>query len=89
MYSTTVEIVNPTGLHARPASDFVKEAKKYASDISIARAGEERSVNAKSIVHLLTLGLSKGSIVEITAEGDDETQAADGLAELIRNGLGE
>ncbi|KUO72667.1 MAG: hypothetical protein APF77_00565 [Clostridia bacterium BRH_c25] len=80
-----VTIVNKTGLHARPASDFVKEASKYKSDIKIDFNG--RSINAKSIINVLSAGLSAGSIIVISAEGDDEQQAVDGLVTLIETKL--
>ena len=89
MYSRTVTIVNESGLHARPASDFIKAASGFKSRINIKRTGSPKSVNAKSIVSLLTLGLEKGAEVELSAEGEDETQAVDFLFDLIESGLSE
>ena len=73
MYTRQTTIANVTGLHARPASDFIAAANKFESDITIRRLqGEDtEEANAKSIVHLLTLGLSQGEDVEISAEGGD------------------
>jgi phosphocarrier protein len=82
-------IRNKTGLHARPASEFIKEAEKYTSKITIKRLDEEDAVNAKSIVMLLSLGLGKDTEVEISAKGDDEQQAVDNLVALIDSGFGE
>ena len=67
MYSKTVKITNPTGLHARPASEFVQAASKFKSDITIQRIDEEGAAkaNAKSILILLSLGLVSGAEVEI------------------------
>lgn len=89
MYKKTVTIKNKTGLHARPASDFVKEAAKFSSKITIRRLDEEDEANAKSIVFLLSLGIGQGTEVEISAKGDDERQAVDSLVALIESGFGE
>ena len=82
-----VTIVNPTGLHARPASVFVKEANKYKSEIVII-SGEKR-INGKSIVKLMSTALKKGTIIAIEATGEDEETAASALADLVRGGFGE
>ena len=89
MYKRTATILNKSGLHARPASDFVKEAAKFNSKITIKRLDEDEEANAKSIVFLLSLGISQGTEVEISALGDDEQQAADALAAMIESGFGE
>ena len=91
MKSARVTIINPTGLHARPATEFVSKAKQFGSRITIKNTSQEVSgpVNAKSIIHLLTLGLSQGSVAEITAEGEDEAAAVEALAQLVASGLGE
>lgn len=89
MQKKETTIVNSTGLHARPAAEFVAAAKKYESKITIGKAGEEKQVNAKSIVLLLSLGVSKGTKVEIAADGPDEQQAVDGLVALLESGFGE
>lgn len=89
MYKRTTTIVNPTGLHARPASDFVKTATQFQSHIEIKKVDDDDEVNAKSIVFLLSLGLGKGTEVEISAEGEDEQTAVDTLVELIESGFGE
>jgi phosphocarrier protein HPr len=91
MITRQTEVKNPTGLHARPASDFVTEAKKYASKITIRNLNAEgtEAVNAKSIIRVLTLGMGQSSQVEIAAEGDDEAQAVHALITLIDGGFGE
>lgn len=89
MYKKKTVIINKTGLHARPAADFVKEAKKFSADITIKRAGGEDAANAKSIFRLLGLCLEQFAEVEISAEGTDEKQAVDSLAALIDSGFGE
>ena len=90
MYERKVEIINHSGLHARPASEFVEMASKFESSIEIARFGEESDVvNAKSMVFLLTLGLSQGETAVIYANGPDEQEAVETLVELIESGFGE
>lgn len=89
MYKKTTTVLNKSGLHARPASDFVKEAGKFGSKITIRRLDEEEEANAKSIVFLLSLGIGQGVEVEISAKGDDEQQAVDSLVALIESGFGE
>jgi len=83
MKEATVTIVNETGLHARPASEFLKVANKFQSDITLIK--DNKSANAKSILGILTLGLSKGSKVTIRTEGTDEDAALATLVEFISN----
>ncbi|EDS71464.1 HPr family phosphocarrier protein [Anaerofustis stercorihominis] len=87
MYSKNVTITNPTGLHARPASQFVQTAAKFASEILLVKNGNE--INAKSIMGVMAGGLSQGTEIEIRANGADEQEAVDTLAALIENGFGE
>lgn len=90
MYSKVVVVRNPSGLHARPASEFVSKAKSFQSKISIRRSGDESEPkNAKSIIILLTLGVGQGEAVELQADGPDAQQAVDALAALIEGGFGE
>lgn len=89
MYKKSTLIKNCSGLHARPASEFIACAKKFNSKISIVRKDKDESINAKSIVLLLSLGLSKGEHVEICATGEDEVQSVDTLINLIDSGFGE
>lgn len=90
MVQKRVAIHNQSGLHARPASEFVECAESFESDILICRADEEEDeVNAKSMVLLLTLGLCQGDEAMLRAEGADEQKAVDTLAALIESGFGE
>ena len=90
MYKMTVTIKNPSGLHARPASTFIKTAGKYKSKIQIARTDHiENAVNAKSMVMLLSLSAARGASVCISAEGEDEQEAVTALATLFESGFGE
>ena len=88
MVTKKVEFINKTGLHARPASDFVMLAKKYESKITICKEGGE-PVNAKSVVRLLAEGIGQGTKVELAAEGPDEAEAIEALADLVASGFGE
>lgn len=90
MYSKSVVIKNTSGLHARPAADFVAAAKKFQSGISIAREEKpEEKVNAKSIISLLTMGITKDTRVRIVAEGTDEKEAVEELCAQIEKRFGE
>lgn len=88
MVTKQVEFINKTGLHARPASDFVMLAKKYESKITICKEGGE-PVNAKSVVRLLAEGIGQGIKAELAAEGPDEAEAIEALADLVASGFGE
>ena len=89
MYAKETKIINKSGLHARPASDFVKAAGQFDSKIEIKKVGSDNIANAKSIVFLLSMGLGQGTEVELMAEGLDEKEAVDTLAALIESGFGE
>lgn len=90
MYSKQTTVLNRSGLHARPASDFILEAKKYESSVTIKKADADASpVNAKSIARLLSQGIVQGDVIEIAAEGNDEQAAVDSLVALIETGFGE
>ena len=69
------------GLHARPAAQFVKTAKRFSSEIVVAKGGRE--ANAKSSLKIMTLGARKGDKLTIRADGDDAEEAVDALVELI------
>lgn len=87
MYSKKVTLQNPSGLHARPASIFIKTASPFKSNISIKRGDKE--ISAKSMLMLLSLGLSQGTEIEIIADGEDEVNAVDTLVELVNSRFGE
>ncbi|TCS95709.1 HPr family phosphocarrier protein [Hazenella coriacea] len=70
-----------TGLHARPAALFVQEANKFSSDIFVIK--EHKKVNAKSIMGIMSLAVSRGTEITITAEGSDEAEAVHALAEIV------
>jgi phosphotransferase system HPr (HPr) family protein len=81
MQKIEVEIRNETGLHARPASIFVKQAQKFQSTITVRL--NDRTINAKSILQVLALGADQGTMIEICADGQDEQQAIDTLADIL------
>jgi phosphocarrier protein len=90
MITREVTIINPSGMHARPAANFVAAAAKFSSDIRIRNLDPHGSaVNAKSMLMLLTLALAKGKRAELTADGVDEAQAMETLVKLIESGCGE
>ena len=90
MVNKQTAIINKTGLHARPASDFVLKAKTFESKITIRNLnGKGEAVNAKSILLLLAESMAQGTKVEISAEGPDEQQAVDTLVALMETGFGE
>ncbi|TDO90044.1 phosphocarrier protein [Halanaerobium saccharolyticum] len=76
-----VKINNETGLHARPASQLVNKAGKFVSKIEIMT--EDKEVNAKSIMGIMSLGLGKGDEIILRAEGDDAEAAVESLVEFI------
>lgn len=88
MVKKQVEIINKTGLHARPASDFVMAAKKFECKITVCREDGE-PVNAKSVVRLLAEGIGQGTVLEIAADGADEEAALAELVGLVESGFGE
>jgi phosphocarrier protein len=90
VYARQVTVWNKSGLHARPAANFVREAVKFKSSIKIARMSRpEASVNGKSLVLVLSLSVECNGQVEISAEGEDEQAAVDALVAIVNAGLGE
>lgn len=81
MFEKTVIIKNKTGLHARPASRFVQTANKFKSSIKLIK--DEKSIDAKSIIEVLSMGINQGSKVTISADGEDEKKAVNTLVELV------
>jgi phosphocarrier protein len=88
MYSRKIMIANPAGLHARSASDLVRCANRFASTITVGKTSDEKRVNAKSIVMVMSVGAANGSEIELSAEGADEREAVDSLARLLETGPG-
>jgi phosphocarrier protein HPr len=82
-----VRIVNRLGLHARAAARFVHVANRYRSRVTVTRDG--RTMDGKSILGILLLAASPGAVLVVSAEGEDEVQAVDALAELVDGRFGE
>ena len=82
-----VTIQNETGIHARPASMLVEKASSYESELQIAYEGQE--VNAKSIMGVMSLGISQDVEIIVRAEGADEEEALNTIVELIQSGFNE
>jgi phosphocarrier protein len=82
-----ITIVNKLGLHARAAAKFVTLASRFNSDIRVARGSRE--VNGKSIMGVMMLAAARGAVLELIADGADETEAAEALEQLIRERFGE
>ena len=87
MVSKEVVINNQVGLHARPATFFIQKANEYKCSIWVEK--EERRVNAKSLLGVLSLGIVKGTTIKIIADGADEDAAIATLAELIDSDFNE
>ena len=85
MYEEKVTLVNEIGLHARPASIFIREAVKHACDINVEKDG--RIYNAKSIMSVLSMSPGKGEEIIIKAQGDDDEEAVKSLVDLVENKL--
>ena len=87
MYTQEITVKNEVGLHARPATYFIQKANEFKSGIWVEK--EERRVNAKSLLGVLSLGIAKDTVITLIADGADEKEAVAALAELIENNFGE
>ena len=87
MISRSVTIKNSVGLHARPATFFIQKANSYKSAIWVEK--EDCRVNAKSLLGVLSLGISQGACITLIADGIDEAEAVEGLGALVESGFAE
>lgn len=87
MLQNTVVVQNQVGLHARPATFFIQKANEFKSSIWIEK--EDRRVNAKSLLGILSLGIVGGTTIKIIADGVDEEAAVKGLVDLVDSGFAE
>ena len=87
MYMKDVNVQNQIGLHARPATFFIQNANEFKSSIWVEK--EERRVNAKSLLGVLSLGIVGGTSIRIIADGADEQTAVDALVKLVETGFTE
>ena len=81
MYTREAVVNNQVGLHARPATFFIQKANEFKCSIWVEK--DERRVNAKSLLGVLSLGVVKGTAINLIADGVDEKEAVDGLIDLI------
>ena len=85
MVKREMTITNNIGLHARPATFFIQKANTFKASVWIEK--DDRKVNAKSLLGVLSMGIAKGMTVTLIADGQDETTAVDGLVQLIQTGF--
>ena len=83
MISREVTITNSIGLHARPATFFIQKANAYQSSVWVEK--DDRRVNAKSLLGVLSLGITKGTEITIITDGTDEKEALDALESLVES----
>ncbi len=83
MISKAVVVKNQVGLHARPATFFIQKSNEFKSSIWVEK--EDRRVNAKSLLGVLSLGITKGTEITIITDGTDEKEAIDALEKLIES----
>ncbi len=83
MPKVTIVITNPTGLHTRPGTEFVRLAKGFSSTVTIRKG--DKSANAKSLVKLLQIGVSQGDSITLECDGDDGVDALEKLQQFIQN----
>ena len=87
MYVKEVTVENQVGLHARPATFFIQKANEFKASIWVEK--EERRVNAKSLLGVLSLGIVGGTNIRVIADGSDEQQAVEALVKLVTSGFSE
>ncbi|MDR1753862.1 MAG: HPr family phosphocarrier protein [Eubacterium sp.] len=87
MFLKEIKVENQVGLHARPATFFIQKANEFKSSIWVEK--DERRVNAKSLLGILSLGINGGTPIRIIADGSDEQTAVNSLVQLIESGFTE
>ena len=87
MYPKEATVNNQGGSHARPATFFIQKANEFKSSIWVEK--EERRVNAKSLLGVLSLGIVQGTVIQLIADGPDAEEAVEALAELLSGDFGE
>lgn len=87
MYIKDVTVRNQVGLHARPATFFIQKANEFKSTVWVEK--EERRVNSKSLLGVLSLGIMGGTTIRIMADGPDEEAAVESLVKLVQSGFAE
>ena len=87
MVTKETVVNNQVGLHARPATFFIQKANEFKSSVWVEK--EERRVNANSLLGVLSLGIVKGTAINLIADGSDEKEAVEALIELISSNFSE
>ena len=87
MVSANTKIINPMGMHMRPASDFIKLVTPFKCDVTIIFNG--KSINGKSVMNLMAACMKQGSEIEIQCSGQDEEACLKAAVEFVESGLGE
>lgn len=87
MKEQTFKITADTGVHARPATLLVNKAGQFEAEVEMVY--NDKNVNLKSIMGVMSLGIPKGAEIKVTAEGSDEEEAIKGIEEVIKEHLGE
>ncbi len=87
MFMKETVVNNQVGLHARPATFFIQKANEFKSSVWVEK--DERRVNAKSLLGVLSLGIVKGTSINLIADGPDEEAAINALVELINSDFSE
>lgn len=87
MVSKEIVVQNQVGLHARPATFFIQKANEFTSSIWISK--DERKVNAKSLLGVLSLGVTRGTAITVIADGADEEEAVKELENLVQSNFEE
>lgn len=85
MFTKEVTVTNQVGLYARPATFFIQKANEFKSTILVEK--EDRRVNAKSLLGILSLGIGKDSVITLSADGPDAEEAVNALIELVTSNL--
>jgi phosphotransferase system HPr (HPr) family protein len=83
MIEKTITIINKTGLHARPASQFVKLAAGFKSSIQIVNG--DRVANGKSLINILSMGINEGTVINLKADGEDEEACLPAISDFLEN----
>lgn len=87
MFSKEVTVLNQVGLHARPATFFIQKANEFKSGIWVVK--DERKVNAKSLLGVLSLGITRGTEITLVADGADEEESVTELIKLVTSNFAE
>lgn len=83
MVSKEIVVQNQVGLHARPATFFIQKANEFKSGIWVSK--DDRKINAKSLLGVLSLGVTRGTTIKVEADGPDEQEAVDALEALVNS----